>query len=106
MYRLYCLGDVFTYPAFRQRGLGAAVTAAGTELIRADAEADLAILFCDPGHEKFYARHGWMAAPTLAATRGFAEREPQEGLPMLLRLSERAKRLSLETEFALPGYGW
>ena len=105
-YRLYCLADVFTYPAFRQRGLGGEVTAAGTALIRSDPEADLAILFCDPAHAGFYARHGWTAAPAMEATRGFAEREPQEGLPMVLLLSERAKAIPLAGEFALQGYGW
>lgn len=109
-YRLYCLGDVFTYPAFRQRGLGSMVTAAATAHIRADADADLAILFCDPAHAGFYARHGWIAVPQLRATRGFdPDREPQEGLPMLLHLSERARTVRPERSgdvWELPGYGW
>ena len=106
-WRLYCLGDVFTYPAFRQRGLGGKVTAAGTALIRSDAAADLAILFCDPAHASFYSRHGWVAAPELRATKGFNEgREPQEGLPMVLILSNAAGTLALDDLFELPGYGW
>lgn len=109
-WRLYCLGDVFTYPAFRQRGYGAAVTAAGTERIRADENADLAILFCDPDNADFYARHGWVAAPDLRATKGFGkDRDGQEGLPMLLILSERAQDLRPDQSgqtWELPGYGW
>lgn len=103
-YRLYCLGDVFTYPAFRRRGLGAEVVAAATQLIRADSEADLAILFCDPAHQRFYARHGWQAAPALRATVGHGE--AQQGLPMVLLLSDCAGVLDLDDDFALPGYGW
>jgi GNAT superfamily N-acetyltransferase len=106
IWRLYCLGDVFTYPAFRQRGLGGKVTAAATERIRSDPAADLAILFCDPAHADFYGRHGWEAAPNLRATKGFADREPQEGLPMVLILSDAAGALALNDTFELPGYGW
>jgi GNAT superfamily N-acetyltransferase len=109
-WRLYCLGDVFTYPAFRRRGFGAAVTAAGTERIQSDTEADVAILFCDPDNADFYARHGWVAAPDLRATRGFGkDRDIQEGLPMLLILSERARDLRPDQSgqtWELPGYGW
>lgn len=109
-WRLYCLGDVFTYPAFRRRGFGAAVTAEATKRIKSDPEADLAILFCDPDNAAFYARHGWAAAPQLRATKGFGQdRETQEGLPMLLILSGRAERERPDQSgrtWALPGYGW
>jgi len=103
-YRLYCLGDVFTYPAFRRRGLGADVVAAATGMIEEDREADLAILFCDPAHQNFYARHGWRPAPALRATVGGGEK--QDGLPMVLLQSDRARALELGDDFALPGYGW
>jgi GNAT superfamily N-acetyltransferase len=108
-YRLYCLGDVFTYPAFRRQGLGEAVTTAGTSLIRSDADADLAILFCDPSLAGFYARHGWEGAPGLRAEAGDgADGYRLEGLPMLLRLSARATRLPVEgpAVWKLPGHGW
>lgn len=105
-WRLYCLGDVFTYPAFRKRGFGSKVTRVATELIRADGAGDLAILFCDPEQESFYARHGWQAAAAMKVTRGYREREPQEGLPMVLVLSEAARQIALEGPFELPGFGW
>ena len=43
-WRLYCLGDVLTYPAFRRRGHGGEVVGAATRLIRSDEAADAAIL--------------------------------------------------------------
>jgi GNAT superfamily N-acetyltransferase len=107
-HRLYCLGDVLTYPAFRRRGHGGAVTKAATDLIRSDPEADLAILFCDPKGAGFYERHGWTAVPELVAMRGFGdERERQEGLAMVLRLSDRGRAADLvSAPLMLPGYGW
>jgi hypothetical protein len=107
-FRLYCLGDVLTYPAFRHRGHGTTVTAAATDLIRGDPAADLAILFCDAALGPFYAQHGWQPAPLLSATKGLdGSREPQPGLPMLLLLSARARAAGFETtSLALPGYGW
>jgi GNAT superfamily N-acetyltransferase len=106
-WRLYCLGDVLTYPAWRLQGYASAVVAEATRLIRADTAADLGILFCNPELADFYAAHGWSAAPALKATKGFDEREPQLGLAMLLLLSERAQTAGFDTaELALPGYGW
>lgn len=108
-YRLYGLGDVFTYPAFRGRGLGTRVTAAATAIIREDPEARLPVLFCDRSLEGFYARHGWEDAPDLVAEAGGdGVRNRLAGLPMRLWLSERAEPLhSEETRpWALPGHGW
>jgi GNAT superfamily N-acetyltransferase len=109
-WRLYCLGDVFTYPAFRRRGLGSEVTRVGTQLIAEESEGDLAILFCDPDNAGFYSRHGWTEAPDLRVTRGIgAVREPQLGLPMLMLLSAKAKRDRPDRSglsWDLPGYGW
>jgi GNAT superfamily N-acetyltransferase len=108
-YRLYSLGDVFTYPAFRGRGFGSRVTAAATQCIHADAQSDLALLFCDPGHAAFYRRYGWEAVPDLVVLRGFdGEREPQPGLPMMLWRSTRGQENRPERHgpFELPGYGW
>jgi predicted GNAT family N-acyltransferase len=110
VYRLYGVGDVFTYPAFRKRGFGGEVMARATALIREDAKADLAILFCDETLESFYAQHGWRAVPSLEATAGDDAdgTEPLTGLPMLLSLSDRARRLRPEEAgpWRLPGHGW
>jgi predicted GNAT family N-acyltransferase len=110
-YRLYCLGDVFTYPAFRKRGYGRQVVDVGTKLIRADADTDAAILFTDPELEKFYAQSGWEHIAGLNSTKGGPEHpEPQDGsFVMMLFLSDKAKqhRTDFETHtLNLPGYGW
>jgi hypothetical protein len=106
-WRLYCIGDVMTYPAWRRRGYASIVVGKATGLIRDDPAADLGILFCDPEIADLHGEHGWSAAPALRATKGLDVREPQEGLAMLLLLSERAKTAGFETsELALPGYGW
>ncbi|MEO8395460.1 MAG: GNAT family N-acetyltransferase [Chloroflexota bacterium] len=110
MWRMYCLGDVLTYPAFRKRGYGRQVVDTGTDLIRTDRLADTAILFTDPALEGFYAQAGWKHVPTLKPSVG--EQDQPEDYPyfaMMLFLSERAWRSEAEfvgTPLFLPGYGW
>jgi predicted GNAT family N-acyltransferase len=109
-YRLYCLGDVFTYPAFRKKGYGQQVVAAGTDLIRSDPEADLAILFTDPELAAFYAESGWRHIPTLKAAVGdLAKPDPYDAFAMMLFLSPKAQqhRPDFDTHtLNLPGYAW
>ena len=109
-WRLYCLGDVLTYPAFRRRGHGGEVVGAATRLIRSDEAADAAILFTDPATTRFYAAQGWEPVPALTATFGHpVAAERSEGTAMMLFLSGRAKarRAAFEIQtLALPGWGW
>ncbi len=109
-YRMYCLGDVLTYPAFRRQGYGAQIVAAGTALIRDDPHADAAILFTEPATTRFYAAHGWETMPHLKASYGHPiAPEPAQGIAMMLFVSERAKahRADFERhEVELPGWGW
>ena len=109
-WRMYCLGDVLTYPAFRRRGYGRQVADKGTDLIRTDVLADTAILFTDPAREGFYGQAGWKHIPTLKASIG--DKDQPEDYPyfaMMLFLSERARRLEagfVGAPLFLPGYGW
>lgn len=109
-YRLYCLGDVLTYPAFRKRGYGAQIVKAASRLIGDDPRADAAILFTDAAKASFYAAQGWEAMSTLRASYGHpVASEPAQGTAMMLFVSERAKRhrADFETEeLKLPGWGW
>jgi GNAT superfamily N-acetyltransferase len=109
-YRLYCLGDVLTYPAFRRRGYGGEIVAAATRLIREDPVGDAAILFTDQETTPFYAAHGWEPIPALTATYGHpVAPEPALGTAMMLFLSGKAeaRRADFETQdLKLPGWGW
>jgi len=109
-YRMYCLGDVLTYPAFRRQGFGAQIVAAATTLIRNDPQADTAILFTEPATASFYAAHGWEVMPTLRASYGHpVAPEPALGTAMMLFVSDRAEahRADFEREdLKLPGWGW
>ena len=109
-FKLYCLGDVFTYPAFRKKGYGRQVVDRGTALIRADREADAALLFTDPVQEGFYGVSGWQHIPGLTAFAGLPEnREPYNYFAMMLFLSDKARqaRQAFATQtLMLPGYGW
>src|SRR5689334_9274693 len=57
--KCYCLGDVFTYPAFRKQGCASQVIDAATKLIRSDTSTDMAILFTDPNLESLYGQSDW-----------------------------------------------
>ena len=108
--KMYCLGDVFTYPAFRNRGYGRQVVDAATELIRSDPEADAAILFTEPDLENFYAQSGWQHVAGLSATIGDPDYpEPNPGFAMMQFLSDRTEKMqgTFETRpLFLPGFGW
>ncbi|MFN8418887.1 MAG: GNAT family N-acetyltransferase [Anaerolineae bacterium] len=109
-FKTYCLGDVFTYPAFRGKGYGRIVADAATALIREDGDADIAILFCDPKLEEFYGQCGWSHVPDLTANIGEIDAlEPHNHFAMMLLLSDKARRsqdaFRTQTIF-LPGYDW
>jgi predicted N-acetyltransferase YhbS len=109
-YKLYCLGDVLTYPGFRRKGYGAKVVAAATDLIRQDATADAAILFTDPELGGFYGQSGWEHIPGFSYILGNpAEPVNYNAFAMMLFFSPQAKqhRADFATQTVyLPGYAW
>jgi predicted N-acetyltransferase YhbS len=109
-YKLYCLGDMLTYPAFRHRGYGQQVVKAATDLIKADATADAAILLTDPELEGFYGQSGWEHIDGMAVLKGSRD-EPidYDSFAMMLFLSPQgeAGRAAFTTQTVfLPGYAW
>ena len=91
LYRLYGVGAVMTYPAFRKGGLGGRVVAATSDYIRAS-DADIGMLFTYPAIEHFYARYGWEHLPQPGVTYGDPvnpKRDPDAFL-MLLPVSAKA----------------
>lgn len=58
-YRLYGLGGVLTYPAFRRQGHGTRVVRAATQYAVTQPDADVALLTCSQEHQGFYAQCGW-----------------------------------------------
>ncbi len=58
-YKVYGISAVFTNPPFRKEGFGQQVVEAATQYIR-DSDADVAMLFCLPAMQDFYARCGWI----------------------------------------------
>lgn len=59
-FRLGCVGEVMTHPAFRHAGHGHRAVAAATELIL-NSPVDVGMLFTSPDLEPFYAANGWAA---------------------------------------------
>jgi predicted N-acetyltransferase YhbS len=90
-YLVYGLGNVFTFPPYRGNGYGKEAVKAGTSYI-AKSDADVAILFCDPGLKSFYEKAGWAGLPQASTRIGTPkESEENDGLRMMLLLSERGK---------------
>ena len=88
VYRVYGFGNMFTFPPFRKHGYGRQVLQAATRFIQAST-VDIAILFCDPKLEDFYAADGWKA--TYSPTRlGQADQyQVYDPLRMMLFTSEK-----------------
>lgn len=101
-YKLYGLSGVLTYPAFRKKGYGRMVVDAATKVIRADAEADIAILWTDPDLHQFYAQSGW-EHPQGVTTLVGDPAEPFDAHLMMLFLSERARQHRTDFE-SMPVY--
>jgi predicted acetyltransferase len=70
-YRVYGVGAVMTYPAFRREGFGAQVVEAATAHIKAS-DADFALLFTSPDLASFYEKNGWETLPGMRITVGDA----------------------------------
>jgi len=109
-YKMYGLGDVFTFPASRNKGYGSRVIESATNYIRADSEADVAILLTEPDLENFYRSIGWEYIPDLKLLTGEPDnRQPRDDFAMMLFLSEKAKenRTNFQTQSVfLPGDEW
>lgn len=109
-YKMYGLGDVFTFPASRKKGYGSRVVESATNYIRADSEADIAILLTEPGLENFYRSIGWEYIPDLRLLTGEPDNpQTRDDFAMMLFLSGKAKQnhtnFQTQTVF-LPGDEW
>ena len=91
-FKTYGLSSVLTYPAFRRKGYARQVVDTASDHIRADPEADIAILFTEPGLEGFYKAAGWQAMPEVEILIGKPEApQPFAAFTMMLFLSERGQ---------------
>jgi len=93
-FRLGCVGEVMTHPAFRREGHGQRVIAAASDYIRAK-DADVGMLFTMPELESFYGSGGWETVNTQGITFGDpAQPKFDNAFVMMLFVTEhgRAKR--------------
>lgn len=109
IYRTHGLSGVLTYPAFRGQGYGRQVVAAATDFIKAQPDADLAILWTGSNLETFYNQSGWENPRDFTVTQGDPSNPEVSEFPMLLYLSNhgRALRESLAGKSLYFGpYNW
>jgi hypothetical protein len=95
-YRVYGFGNMFTFAPFRQKGYGRQVLQCASEYIRRS-DADVAILYCDPRLEGFYAAHGWVA--TRSETRVGRPEEYSAYDPTRMTLFSSPRGLAARAEF-------
>jgi GNAT superfamily N-acetyltransferase len=109
-FKMYGLGDVFTFPASRGRGYGRQIVQAAADYLHADPEADAAILLTEPALEGFYHYSGWEHIPAMSITVGERDNPRKcDDFPMMLFLSQKARQMrsAFETEpIFLPGDEW
>ena len=109
-YKLYGLGDVFTYPASRNKGYGGQVVASATDYIRADPKADTALLLTEPSLHSFYQQSGWQHISDLSISFGdYQNPQSYTGYPMMLFLSKKAQEARRDFQkypIFLPGDEW
>ena len=58
-YRLYGLGGILTYPAFRRQGYGTRVVRSATQYLMNQPDADIALVTCSSQNRGFYEKCGW-----------------------------------------------
>jgi GNAT superfamily N-acetyltransferase len=106
IFRIYGLSSVFTFPALRRRGFGAAVVRCATSRIRQSDDGDLAVLFTAPGTRRFYERSGWQAMPSTEFLIGDRTSPTRHrGVAMMLFVSAKAQRHRSTFEHASVYFG-
>lgn len=90
MYSSYGFGNMFTFPPYRGEGHGQHVLALATNFIQ-QSSIDVAVLFCDPTLEAFYARSGWHVIHTPVRIGTPSAYEPHAVTPMMLFVSQKGQ---------------
>lgn len=109
-FKLYGLGDVFTFPESRRKGYGKQIVQIATDYIRNDPEADAAVLLTELSLDSFYQDCGWQYLPNTLVTTGMAGSPIlSEDFIMILFVSEKSLKYRIELQTSplfLPGNEW
>lgn len=89
-YSVLGFGNMFTFPPYQNQGYGSQVLHCATEYIQ-NSSADLAMLFCNPRLEPFYAAYGWTASRGATYIGPVADKRRYEELRMMLFVSDKGK---------------
>ena len=90
-YTSYGFGNMFTFPPYRREGHGQQVLAMATDYIQRSG-IGIAVLFCAPTLEVFYARSGWQVIRTPVRIGTPSEYETHDVTPMMLFVSEKGQQ--------------
>ena len=89
-YKIYGLGNMFTFPPYRRQGYGSKILELTTDFIRRS-DVDVSILFCDPKLEPFYATCGWETTRSSTRIGVPGDYEPHEASKMMLFVSAKGR---------------
>jgi GNAT superfamily N-acetyltransferase len=90
-YKVCGFGNMFTFPPYRGQGYGRRVLALATDHIECS-EADVAMLFCEPALEPFYATCGWEITPSPTRIGLPDSYEHHQTSRMMLFVSDRGRK--------------
>jgi GNAT superfamily N-acetyltransferase len=90
-YKTYGFGNMLTFPSFRRQGYGTGVLELASDFIK-HSDVDIAILFCEPKRESFYAKRGWEVtrSPTRIGVPG--QYKSNHSSRLMLFISEMGRR--------------
>jgi GNAT superfamily N-acetyltransferase len=97
VYAVYGFGNMFTFPPYRRQGYGRRVLELATDFVKRS-DVDVAILFCDPQIEAFYAACGWEVIPAPTRIGTSASYRVHEGARMMLFVSDKGRQGKLDFE--------
>jgi hypothetical protein len=90
-YEVYGFGNMFTFPPYRRQGHGCRVLELATAFI-GRSDVDVAVLFCGPQVEAFYAACGWEVVPSSTRIGTPDDYCVHDGTRMMLFVSDKGRR--------------
>ena len=99
-YQIYGFGNMLTFSSFREKGFGGRILNLATDYIK-QGDVDIAVLFCDPKRERFYAKHGWEITRSPTHVDVPSQYKTHDLTRMMLFISEKGRQGRQDFE-ALP----
>lgn len=110
-YVCYGMSAVMTFPFFRKNGYGSQVVKAATDHMKAQPDADVALLWTSPDRGPWYSKFGWEVMEGLTVWVGDPQnpRHDDDSFLMMIFISDRAQKNResiLNSRIYIGRYSW